>query len=148
MGIASLVTYTSCTHDSCKTIMCRNGGTCVDESCKCPDGYEGSQCETISRIKFYGTYDGITKINSDPTFRDSALVYNAVDTTNRGLSTMIYSRNPERFTGNVLGNEVFFNIPGKSITYKMVSENRIEIEILEYVDGKKVSTNFQGTKRQ
>lgn len=149
MGITSVVTYTSCTNDSCKTLICRNGGTCSDEACTCPDGYEGQQCEVVSRHKFYGFYDGNTKINSSPVIIDSAVVFsNAGDTTNRIILTTIYSRQPEILSGSVTKNDVFFDIPGKTITYKMVAENRIEIVIDEMVDGKRVITNFQGTKRQ
>ena len=52
----SAVTYTSCNEDKCKAIVCAYGGTCQEGECLCPTGYEGVQCETISRNKFLGTY--------------------------------------------------------------------------------------------
>ncbi len=42
----SAVTYVSCKKDPCKDLICQNGGTCSAGSCLCPDGYEGSRCET------------------------------------------------------------------------------------------------------
>lgn len=51
-GIASL---NSCT-DACKDVVCQNGGTCVDGSCDCAAGYEGTNCETETRAKILGTF--------------------------------------------------------------------------------------------
>ena len=43
-----------------KDTVCNNGGTCneTDGSCNCPVGYEGSNCETLSRTKFLGVFSG------------------------------------------------------------------------------------------
>lgn len=149
MGIASTVTYTSCTHDSCKNLICRNGGTCADEACRCTDGYEGTQCEVLSRHKFLGTYDGQLKINNLPVKIDSAVVMtsNALQNNNT-IETFIYSRLPEKMVGAVVGDEVNTITPtGKKITYKMIAANRIEIVIDEMVEGERIITNFQGDKR-
>lgn len=51
-GVFSAVTYTSCEPDKCKAIACAHGGTCNEGSCKCQAGYEGTNCETITRKKF------------------------------------------------------------------------------------------------
>jgi len=47
--------------DKCKGTKCINGGTCVDGICSCPAGYEGTDCGTLSRTKFLGTYSGVVK---------------------------------------------------------------------------------------
>jgi len=52
----SAVTYTSCNRDKCKTIVCANDGVCNNGTCVCPTGYEGSNCETVSRDKFLGNW--------------------------------------------------------------------------------------------
>lgn len=31
--------------DECDDIACENGGTCVEGSCECPDGFSGELCE-------------------------------------------------------------------------------------------------------
>ncbi len=52
----SAVTSTSCEPDKCKAIVCAYGGVCKEGTCICPAGYEGYQCETITRDKFKGTW--------------------------------------------------------------------------------------------
>lgn len=52
----SAVTYTSCQRDKCKAIVCAYGGTCKEGTCICLPGYEGYQCETITRDKFKGVW--------------------------------------------------------------------------------------------
>ncbi len=50
------VIYTSCNRDKCKSIVCANGGICNDGACNCPSGYEGTNCERLSRNKFIGNW--------------------------------------------------------------------------------------------
>lgn len=64
--IAGLMALTSCSRssDACATQYCQNGGTCANGTCSCPGnftgqhcdscrgGYEGSDCNTLSRAKF------------------------------------------------------------------------------------------------
>jgi hypothetical protein len=50
------VAYTSCNRDKCKTIVCANNGVCDGGKCTCPSGYQGSNCETVSRDKFIGNW--------------------------------------------------------------------------------------------
>ncbi len=55
------ITYLSCNRDKCKTIVCAHGGVCNSGGCICPSGYEGSNCETISRDKFIGNWSVFEK---------------------------------------------------------------------------------------
>ncbi|MBN8671717.1 MAG: calcium-binding EGF-like domain-containing protein [Chitinophagales bacterium] len=58
IGAFSAITYTSCNKDECKDVVCKNGGTCAAGVCSCPTGYEGTNCETVSRDKFVGNWSG------------------------------------------------------------------------------------------
>lgn len=150
LAVASTVTYTSCVHDSCKALMCRNGGTCADEFCRCPVGYEGTQCEIISRAKFLGTYEGISQVNGEPVKRDAAIVEpDHAEVSVTGLKVTILTRTPEVISGviDANGKEVIVQpMENKKVTWKLVSENRIEILVEETRNGEKFITNFQGNK--
>lgn len=52
----SAVTTTSCEPDKCKAIVCAYGGVCKEGTCICPTGYEGYQCETITRERYKGVW--------------------------------------------------------------------------------------------
>ncbi|WP_276133472.1 calcium-binding EGF-like domain-containing protein [Polluticoccus soli] len=56
LGAFSAITYASCSKDECEDVVCQNGGTCVDGSCVCSSGYEGTNCEIKSNAKFVGTW--------------------------------------------------------------------------------------------
>lgn len=53
----SAVTYTSCSEEKCKPVVCANGSTCVDGACICPSGYEGARCETLNRERFLDVWN-------------------------------------------------------------------------------------------
>ena len=55
------IAYVSCNRDKCKTLVCGNGGVCNLGECICPSGYEGIQCETVSRNKFLGNWNVFEK---------------------------------------------------------------------------------------
>jgi uncharacterized membrane protein len=55
------LTYSSCVSDKCKAITCAYDGVCDDGECTCATGYEGTQCERITRDKFLGTWTVIEK---------------------------------------------------------------------------------------
>lgn len=53
--LAIVTFYTSCT-DPCKNVTCLNAGTCLDGTCSCADGYQGTDCGTETRAALLGTY--------------------------------------------------------------------------------------------
>lgn len=150
MTLATAVTYTSCKHDSCKALMCRNGGTCADEFCRCPTGYEGTQCETVSRTKFVGNYEGITQINGQPVIRDFAEVSVHTQSYNiTALQLTIATRSPEKIIGTVAANGMEVEVPPtatRKVTWKLDSNGNLEIVIEEMLDGEKKISEFRGHK--
>ncbi|PQJ09184.1 hypothetical protein CJD36_020575 [Flavipsychrobacter stenotrophus] len=64
LSAMSAVLYTSCNRDRCKTIICANRGICNKGVCTCPSGYEGTNCETITRQKFTGNWSVFEKGSS------------------------------------------------------------------------------------
>lgn len=49
----------SCSKKDKCNITCNNGGVCVDGTCQCPSGYEGSDCSILARTKFKGMFNAI-----------------------------------------------------------------------------------------
>ncbi|HRO43093.1 MAG TPA: hypothetical protein PL009_09680 [Flavipsychrobacter sp.] len=69
------VTFSSCKEDKCKAIVCAYGGVCTDGMCLCPSGYEGNQCETITRTRYLGVWH----VTEDGTYSDAAQYSIAVE---------------------------------------------------------------------
>tara|TARA_R110000803_G_C11827805_1_gene302861 strand:+ start:135 stop:617 length:483 start_codon:yes stop_codon:yes gene_type:complete len=49
----------SCATDPCVDTTCYNDGVCDDGTCMCTDWYEGMDCSTEERTKYYGSYAGV-----------------------------------------------------------------------------------------
>ena len=46
MFLGFSLTLDSCRKDPCDSVNCKNGGTCIDGTCDCPEGYSGTECDT------------------------------------------------------------------------------------------------------
>jgi hypothetical protein len=58
LGAFAAATYVSCSKDTCNGVVCQNGGICDDGRCVCMVGFEGNRCQTPSRDKMIGNYNG------------------------------------------------------------------------------------------
>jgi len=56
IAVCTVMFFHSCTTDACKDVVCLNSGTCIDGTCDCATGYEGSDCGTLSTDKFTDTW--------------------------------------------------------------------------------------------
>ena len=56
--LSAFFVMTSCTSDPCLDVTCFNDGVCDDGTCLCVDWYEGADCSTEERSKYYGEYTG------------------------------------------------------------------------------------------
>lgn len=79
----AMFSFSSC--DKCRKVDCQNGGTCNEGTCECPDGTEGTSCETVWRDAIIGTYQCIRTCegSSQDTITvtintDNAYSYNAI----------------------------------------------------------------------
>lgn len=49
--------FQSCDRKSCENVVCSGfNQTCVDGNCVCMSGYEGSNCDVETRLKYLGQY--------------------------------------------------------------------------------------------
>ena len=83
-----LLGYSSCIKDKCSSVVCNNGGVCVDRVCICPTGYEGGLCENEWSRKFLGDWNATENYYRDTNYRSYG--FNIARSTNPD-SIVIYS---------------------------------------------------------
>jgi len=106
IAFAVVMMFNACSDDPCKDVTCLNGGTCVDGTCNCAAGYEGTDCSTESRTKFFGSWAGVDQCTN---------VYNYTATVATSASdvTKVLVTNPFAVGTNVT---VSANIDGTNIS--------------------------------
>lgn len=55
--LSSLLLLLGSCKDPCDDLNC-NAGSCVEGICNCDEGYDGTNCESEVRAKYYGTWKG------------------------------------------------------------------------------------------
>ncbi len=73
-ALMSTIFYSSCVQDACNNVTCLHGGSCGNGVCRCPTGYEGPTCATLSVNRFIGGYAGYTSCNNPQQVIDSAFI--------------------------------------------------------------------------
>jgi hypothetical protein len=107
LGAFSAITYTACTKDECKDVVCQNGGTCVSGTCNCTTGYEGTNCETESRTKFIKSWSAADQIGS------TNLVYTVAIAGGSAINGVLISN---AFSDNFFSNPINATVEGNTIT--------------------------------
>lgn len=109
VGAFTMVTYTACTKDECKDVVCNNGGTCVTGTCNCATGYEGTTCETAVRAKFLKTWAASDK---DITDNKNLPTYSSIIVADAGITEIKISK----FSDSYFTNDVKATVNGNTIT--------------------------------
>jgi len=88
-ALGTTLFFASCKEDKCKDVTCNNGGTCIDGTCECATGYEGTTCDTEARTKFTGTTS--TSYRFDDTYNGETAAgdYNAIFTKLAGTDVKL-----------------------------------------------------------
>lgn len=70
-ALGTTLFFASCKEDKCKDVTCNNGGTCIDGSCECATGYEGTKCETAANLKWAGNPYAVVSCQTPPNYNTS-----------------------------------------------------------------------------
>lgn len=115
----SAVTYTSCTPDKCKAIVCAYGGVCNDGACICQTGYEGTQCESIIRDKFTGVWQVVeTGTITNITHYSVSVENDANGSVSNVLITNFYNSFTAKVSAYVKGDSLY--IPQQTINNRTI----------------------------
>lgn len=105
----STVLYSSCEKNACNDVSCQNGGSCNVGVCRCPTGYENTQCQTKSIARYLGLYTGYTTCDNSALVIDSAWITADPKEVNYVLVDLKSIR-PKKLRGYVLNNEATYTI--------------------------------------
>jgi hypothetical protein len=131
IATVTIMFFNACSSDPCKDVNCGANGNCVDGTCVCDNGYEGTDCSTEVRTKFVGTYSvsgTITcPVSGNGTINNSVLTISnsssditkividfagqlTITATTEGTSLTIESQSVNGFTytgnGSISGNNI------------------------------------------
>lgn len=118
MSAFTAVTYTSCNSDKCKAIVCAYGGVCKDGTCVCAAGYEGTQCEIVTRDRYKGAW----YVAEKGTYTDPAQYMISID-NGSDMTRMVI-----RGFANTINSEVNMRINSDEITIPLQTVDSFEIQ--------------------
>ncbi len=151
IGLSTTVLYTSCEKDSCLDLKCMNGGACVEGFCRCPSGYEGTECETQVATKFIGRFIGYYTCPDNPPIIDTVDVW-LLNAPNQVKLVNLLNR-ADTLSGTVTGTELKFDeVVDESYrryTKAEMNGNKMTMfieEVLNTGTGAKRTCNFIGFK--
>ncbi len=115
IGTSFTLFLASCEKDSCTSLKCQNGGTCADNFCRCPTGFEGAECEIKTAQKFIGKWPGLVRCNAankkdslSPNYADTLTIFLAKEPNRLGL---VRFRAPlDTVYGTAMGSEILFEV--------------------------------------
>lgn len=134
------VTYTSCTPDKCKEIVCAYGGACNNGTCICPSGYSGTQCENISRDLFTGVYTVFEKGSAETAAQYTLSVVNGATVTDVVI---------KNFNNSIVDpvsayvSEDSLYIPTQTVDGKIITGNGVLTQSENYAQNATLTVRYQ-----
>lgn len=138
IAIFFMLSFNSCVHDSCLDLNCRQGASCIDDHCQCPPGYEGTECETLSKARFLGMWVGTSKCEGFPQSKDT-------------VEFMTYC-NPNRLIikagiGNLSTNTFLGTAGAPEMTFEVYEDDYVTIEPYVRVDANYMQLTFRSKSK-
>jgi len=134
------VSYTSCTTDKCKELVCANGGVCNDGVCLCPSGYTGTQCETALRDLLTGIYIVTEKGSLVNAAQYTVTIGNGATVTDIVINNFNNSI-PVPITANVSGDSIY--IPTQNVSGKIITGNGYLTQYVNYGQSATITMRYK-----
>lgn len=83
--LAGTALMQGCVADACLDLKCQNGGSCAENFCRCPSGFEGAECEFRTVDRLLGTFVGQTTCDSFGKLADTVTVFLVTSPSDVGL---------------------------------------------------------------
>lgn len=83
--LAGTALVQGCVADACLDLRCQNGGSCAENYCRCPSGYEGTECEFRTADRLLGTFIGQTTCDSFGKLADTVTVFLVTSPSDVGI---------------------------------------------------------------
>ena len=115
----SAISYISCNKDNnvtsstiIKCVTCANGGSCINDTCRGPAGYEGTSCQTEAIQKFLGNWIVSEKGSNTGIQNYSIYIENFSSLTSITINQLYYPyisnfTTPNQLSGNIAGDSIF-----------------------------------------
>ena len=128
-SLSVTILYTACEKDPCNNVTCYNGGSCSSGTCRCPTGYENTQCQSKAVTRYLGKYGGFLTCNNGAQIIDSAFIY--ADSTNSTTINDVWVVWKRGTSPVVLHGSVYFNESVYSIVIpNIVATNYLKIHTI------------------
>lgn len=117
------INYIACNKDAnvtsktiIKCVSCANGGSCINDTCRCPAGFEGTSCQTESILKFTESFDWSVSESGSVTGPANPYSINIEQNGSSLTSVLIFylyspyyffSSSSGALTGNINGDSIF-----------------------------------------
>lgn len=127
--ILIVVNYIACNKDNnltsktiIKCVSCANGGSCINDTCRCPAGFEGTSCQTESILKFTESFEWIVSESGSVTGPENSYTLDIEQNGSSLTSVLVYdlyepyyffSSSSGPLTANINGDSIF--IPTQAI---------------------------------
>ena len=119
IGIFSAILYSACSKDNCNNVACQNGGSCDGGNCICASGFEGNRCQTPSRDKWIGNYNGGDSCGTDGNHQYPIHLLAVLNKPTQMVMENILNNTNDSAICNVYATDSFsFNGSNNSVTYR------------------------------
>ncbi len=111
----------------CDDIVCQNGGTCLEGTCLCPDGYEGTLCESEVREKYLGAWSADLRCSENSYYPTVLVVEKGPDLDQLLITTF---KNRITTTARFADNKFSFSKSGVTGEYEFLSDSEMNARLM------------------